>query len=183
MLTAVGKLIVLMSTQVIPGAGIGLSAIVEFKNPLDGSTYYTNGYAQATNMGFMAGSITYNNSGVYVGSGSTPATESDWELETPILGNKLTGSFTTSYSVNSDKNVMYVNYDYVLTNLTQEDITIREIGRTTLVATNPTKGEAVQTGTTYKKPVLVDRTVLETPVVIPAGEAATVRYQFVYDAS
>lgn len=180
MLTAVGKKIVLISTAALPSGDIGKSAIIEAKDINSGSTVYTNGYIIGETMTFAAGSVPTSSSGFYVGSGSTPATENDWQLEHPLLDNKLKANYTTSYTINSGQTVMYVNYDYVITNLTQDEITIRELGRFAAVYTNTTKGDSV--GNT-KKVVLVDRTVLETPVVIPAGEAATVRYQFAYDAS
>ena len=180
MLTAVGKKIILMSSTALPGGDVGKGAIIEMKDIKTGSIFYTNGYPNDQSMTLANSAITLTGSRVYVGSGSTPATENDWFLESPLVNNEFTANHTSSYTLNSDKTIMYVNNDYVITNQTQNEITIREIGRAICVYTSTTKGDSVSS---TKKAALVDRTVLETPVVIPAGEAATVRYQFAYDVS
>ena len=180
MVTAVGKKIMMMSNSVFPNGSIGKSAIIEITDIVSESIFYTNGKIQGEAMTFAAGSVPTGSSGIYVGSGSTSPSETDWKLESPLLGNQLSANSVTSYSVNDANTIMYVNYDYVLSNNTQNEITIREIGRFAAVYVSSTKGNDV---TNTKKVALVDRTVLETPVVIPAGEAATVRYRFVYDVS
>lgn len=121
-------------------------------------------------------------SGIAVGSGDTPPTENDYALEAKING--LTGSVNPA-SVNNvvydaENEVLNFYVDLTLTNSTSDPVTIKEIGFYGFTYYGSTIGQAP--GNT-RVPALIDRTLLETPVTIPAGEAAVIRYQFDIDVS
>lgn len=106
--------------------------------------------------------------GVSFGTGTTPATSSDYVLES-ILG-------STQISVSAPSAVSFSRFDthdeysvtFGITNKTAEAITITEVGLTAL----PTDANVMGV---YSY-VLVDRTVLDTPVTIPAGQSKQITY-------
>ena len=103
--------------------------------------------------------------GVSFGTGTTPATVSDYCLES-ILGD-------TQISVVAPSKVSYSRGDtfdeysvsFGATNKTSDAITISEVGLT-VGASNGS----------YNYTVLVDRTVLDTPVTIPAHQTKHIAY-------
>ena len=105
---------------------------------------------------------TINSYGVAFGTSTTPATVSDYRLES-ILDN-------TKISVASPSEVSYSRLDaheeysvtFGITNITSNAITIAEVG---IVA---------KINDFYY--ALVDRTVLDTPVTIPAGQSKQITY-------
>ena len=107
--------------------------------------------------------------GVSFGTGTTPADASNYKLES-ILN-------TTQISVANPSAVSYSQFDthdehsvtFGVTNKTAEAITISEIGLTAI----PYKGSSSSGITNY---ALVDRTVLDTPVTIPAGQSKQITY-------
>ena len=102
--------------------------------------------------------------GVSFGIGTTPATASDYCLES-ILG-------TTQISVSVPSTVSYSRVDtyeeysvtFGVTNKTADAITISEVGLTIYNNNSP-----------YPY-VLVDRTVLDEPITIPAGQSKQITY-------
>ena len=115
-----------------------------------------------------SGSVSAN--GVCFGTGTTPATTSDYCLES-ILSNtqiSVTAPSVVSYSRGDTFDEYSVSFG--VTNITDEAITISEVG---LIAT-PYYVFATQGSTVYY--VLVDRTVLDTPVTIPANETKHIAY-------
>lgn len=111
-----------------------------------------------------------SNAGIIVGSGNAPAALSDYDLDDQITTG-LTGAATVSTGIDTSGNI-YLNFDIVYTNTSNADITIREIGwRGTVYCTTSAGGTTVTS-----KNALVDRTVLETPVTIAAGDNETIRY-------
>ena len=103
-----------------------------------------------------------NDSGVSFGIGTTPAAVSDYCLES-ILGDTQI-SVTVPSAVSFSRGNTYEEYSvtFGVTNKTADAITISEVG---LIA-------APQTA----YPVLVDRTVLDAPVTIPAGQSKQITY-------
>ena len=102
--------------------------------------------------------------GVSFGTGTTPATASDYCLES-ILG-------TTQISTSVPSTVSYSRVDtyeeysvtFGVTNKTADAITISEVGLTIYDSNKP-----------YAY-VLIDRTVLDTPITIPAGQSKQITY-------
>lgn len=129
--------------------------------------FYINGHSLAAYMGehvkmgqakFISnkdsGEVYY---GVCFGSGTTPATEDDYCMEGDLFTN-YTYSQTYEYGNGS------VTYKYTLTNNGDEPFTIGEIGIVTDVRSAVSSNSPV-----YKSMVLLERTVLESPITIPAN--------------
>lgn len=107
--------------------------------------------------------------GVVVGSGDTPVTEDDYELDSMITSG-ITGSVSILRTETS--NSVSAKLAVTIQNSGNESVTIREIGLIQPVGVANTKGN--NTSTQY--PCLVERTVLDTPVVIDAGDYETIEY-------
>ena len=103
------------------------------------------------------------NGGVIFGTGTTPPTIDDYELESDIIS---TISGSASVTPTFDDTGMTLTAIYVLTNTGSADITIGEIG---LIASG------MYSQDWYMK-LLLERTVLDTPLTIPAGEIGKVTY-------
>lgn len=102
--------------------------------------------------------------GVIFGTGTTPPTIDDYYLS----GNLIT-SFTALTSVNVliDDDGCTFTTTYTLTNTSENDFTVGEIG----IMCNP-----ASTGSAAASKALYERTVLDTPITIPAGGIGVVTY-------
>ena len=93
---------------------------------------------------------------IRVGTGTTAPTSSDYELEaitTELTVDSITNSITTN-NTNT--------YTAIVSNPTNADIQLREIGLYTNI---------------WSREYLLDRTVLTTPITIPAGESKPITYE------
>ena len=137
-----------------------------------GDTYYAanqiyNSMPSATNTDFT---LNATNTGISVGSGTTAAAESDYQLEAPIV-NGLACSLIKSCGLDSD-GYPYLQIDMMMLNTSSEPITIAEIGyKQNLRCSNTEFGTSISDRT-----CLLDRTVLATPVTIAAGDYKIIRY-------
>lgn len=111
-----------------------------------------------------------NNAGISVGSGGTAATRNDYQLESPItaglsgLMNRVAGLDANGYP--------FLQFDIMLTNVSDSDITIREIGYKQSLRVCDTLG-----GTSIgNRTCLIDRSVLSSAVTIAPGNYAVIRY-------
>lgn len=112
--------------------------------------------------------------GVYFGSGATPPTREDFKLENPITSG-LTITNPSSLVWGGDGNGNYsIAADFVLRNTTDAEIVVREVGFVSAI---------VKSHDADFYPFLMERTVLETPVTIPAGEARLIEYKFTFNQS
>lgn len=114
--------------------------------------------------------LTASAAGISVGSGNTAATENDYQLVTPITSG-LTGVVTVSKGVESGS--AYITLNIALTNTSGSSITISEI-----CYKQEFKVAATQSGTTTSSAVcMVDRSVLDTALTIPASGQAVLTYK------
>lgn len=114
--------------------------------------------------------LTASAAGISVGSGSTAATENDYQLETPITSG-LTGVVTVDKGVDSGS--AYITLNIALTNTSGSSITISEI-----CYKQEFKVAATQSGTTTSSAVcMVDRSVLDTALTIAASGQAVLTYK------
>ena len=106
--------------------------------------------------------------GVSFGTGNTPAAISDYYLES-ILDSKKIGVATPS-AVSFSQFDTYEEHSvtFGITNKTAEAITISEVGLTAV--------PYYSSSTSTRKCVLVDRTVLDNPITIPAGQSKQITY-------
>lgn len=108
----------------------------------------------------------YTDMGVCVGRGNTPADKTDYQLEN-LISSGL-NQLSRTNALNILDNGIEIVYAFILQNVSEEDITISEIG---LMA-----GSYSSASNNAYYALLVDRTVLDVPVTIPAGETKTISY-------
>lgn len=106
------------------------------------------------------------NSGVQFGSGKTPATADDYKLESQITSG-LTVANPGNISRSCDDDGIHMSCTFGVKNADTKPVEISEIG---MVASFNTSGSS------YSGYFLVERTVLETPIVIPVGESRQITY-------
>lgn len=110
--------------------------------------------------------------GVFFGSGSTPATENDYTLESPITSGLTVENNANPFDVVKEADGRWsVVGGYILRNTSDAEIVIREIGVVTIV---PYSASAYA-------PCLMERTVFAEPVNIPTGAAKYVEYKFTFN--
>lgn len=103
--------------------------------------------------------------GVWFGTSPTPATKEDYSLGSAITSG-LTVTSPSSVTQKDEGGGKYTFLsDFIVRNDTEADINIYEIGLFTV----PVEGPAAYS-------ILVERTVLTEPIVIPAGESKLVTY-------
>ena len=105
--------------------------------------------------------------GVSFGTGTTPATASDYVLESILDDNKINVSTPSSISFSRYDTYEEYTVTFGVTNKTADAITISEMGLTAMPYSPPS-------GSNYY--VLVDRTVFDAPVTIPAGQSKQITY-------
>lgn len=134
----------------------------------DGYNGYNYSYYSYPYLGRVEKS-TSSYSGVIFGTGSTAPTVDDY---------KLSGSIVTGFSYSATKTSvtysdtgMTVSWTYSITSTASSDITIREVGL--IASTSGSSGAANM--------CLLDRTILDEPVTIPAGGVGQVTYTITMD--
>lgn len=130
------------------------------------STLFTS-YVEST------GTASY---GFAVGSGDTPATENDYCLDSILSGLSLSSSPSVQMVYDSSTGKFNLHVDLTLSNNTENDIIIKEIGSFFTAYTSETLGGAPTTGAYYQKSFMLSRVVLDSPVTIGAGQSGVVRY-------
>lgn len=105
--------------------------------------------------------------GVSFGTGTTPATASDYVLESILDDNKINVSTPSSISFSRYDTYEEYTVTFGVTNKTADAITISEMGLTA-VPYSPHSGNNFF--------ALVDRTVLDAPITIPAGQSKQITY-------
>lgn len=140
---------------------------------VDGTTKYFSLLSNNNFPATVATSVIFSarSAGIQVGTGSTSATEDDYKLEAQITSGMSASSTTQTGGVDSSGNP-YLEYLFTLTNNTSSDVVVREIGYVQQLRTSNTQGSGVS-GNCY---CLFDRTVLTTPVTVPANDSAAVKY-------
>ena len=132
--------------------------------------YYNASYYSVYNLAEALQYIrtNYENGGVRFGTGNTPATLDDYKLSGDII---TTLSGNCAISKGEDAEGAYITALYTLTNTGDSDVTVAEVG--TFVHINKTNSS------THAYP-MIDRTVLDTPVTIPAGGVGQVEYTITF---
>ena len=113
-----------------------------------------------------------SNNGVVLGDGDTPPTFEDYTLAGNPISNFV---FTASISrLNIDNSGAMIRALYTITNNNSVEITIKEL---CLIV------NATQFSSSYdaKNKIVLDRTVLDTPVTIPAGGIGQVEYTITFN--
>ena len=111
-----------------------------------------------------------NAAGITLGRGATPPTESDWRLESPITGD--VSATVTARNVYVEGGDLCLRYSITVTNTGSSSLTLAEIGYKQTV-----RASAVANGTSDdNRVVLLDRTLIEPAITLPAGGATVINY-------
>ena len=127
------------------------------------------------NVKFIGSRLSYPSSyslsqSIKLGSGTTPETENDYQIETPLTGVSMsTPSYTTFFDENENPTLAF---DFTVTNNEATEKVLSEIALYGGLFGSNTKGANANTTYTF----MIDRTVLSTPITIPANGYAAVRY-------
>lgn len=113
--------------------------------------------------------------GISVGTGTTPATENDYQLENTITSG-ITLTVADVYEDPDEMNNPRTVYKLNITNNGAETITVGEVGIKYNCPTYPTLGQTKSNQTLMSSMLLLDRTVLSTPVTIAPGDAGIIDY-------
>ena len=155
-------------------------AIIPVKDIVDKEDCYAR--VVPNNVSFdpiVTSSLLASAKGVIFGSGTTPATENDYDMPNRITsGISVVKSDGSVYSEENDTVTYYLQY--TITNTSQSEKTISEMGIIQSVYTDTTSGG---TSSSRTRPILADHTVLAEPLVIPAGESGILRWSVVCDVS
>ena len=160
--------------QMISSSSTTPQGLVSVKD-VSGTTRYISCYLTNNFPYGMSSYVTFDAglSGIQVGTGSTAATEDDYKLESQITSGMSASSTTPTWSVDNSGNP-YLEYLFTLTNTTSSDIMVREIGYVQQFRLANTQGGSAVNTVRY---LLLDRTVLDTPVTVPAGDSAAIKYR------
>lgn len=135
------------------------------------SARYNDGYCWPYNA-YRDCRLNSNDPGIHFGSGTTAATEDDYYLESKITAG-LQFQLGSVNAMDEDGNP-YLRFDIMVTNTNQiggSSITIAEVAYTQFALV------LNEAGTTLERHiVMLDRTVLTTPVVLQPQEYALIRY-------
>lgn len=126
----------------------------------------------STSYGYLTSfSTSLNSTGIKVGSSNAVESASDYTL-TSLITTGISGSIAIqSRTVDASGNSK-VTLLVTITNTGATDVTISEIGYFVQMKGGTTVGST----TTTNYYIMLDRTLLDTPVTIPAGSSATITY-------
>ena len=157
----------LLSVMLQANTGFGMVACKD----TGGNTVYAAGMFTSSNFpAKLTTTLTTSATdvGIVLGSGTTPATENDYRIETPVTG--VSASISGSNSLISGNPAR--TYTIEVTNNNASSVTISEVAYIQKVSCANT----LESSTTYTKNVCFDRTLLSSPVTIGAGETKTIAY-------
>ena len=113
--------------------------------------------------------------GISIGTGDTPPTEEDYNLEATITSG-VTMTLTETASGIDAPGMPYIQFKITVTNTGSDPITVKEIGYKRQASVKLSLGYS-SSGGTGNTVLLLDRTVLDTPVTIAAGDAGIITYK------
>lgn len=147
------------------GGSSGYAYNKVIKDRTDTSFYPSHGLA------FTSTYVGNTNSGVIFGTGNTPATDEDIDLESQITSGLSVASPIVTKGMDGTK--CFVTLRYVVSNTTSADIIIKEVGMRCAVTAGTSAGQTTGLSNRY---ILADRTVLATPLTVPASSNAVLEY-------
>lgn len=120
-----------------------------------------------------------NAAGFVVGTGTTAPSLDDYKLESQITSG-ITMNFTNSRRYVNSSGKPTIENIYTITNNGSSDITISEVGLVSYNINCCTSSSATSTGANN---VLIDRTLLDTPVTIASRGSASINYTISSDVT
>ena len=139
-------------------------------------------YAQSIT-GFVAAqaSGTISN-GLYLGNGATPATQKDYTLESPITsGLTVSGNGNTPSLENVVEGVYSYNYSFSVTNTSENEINIYEIGLFVPLYSSTYTSGAPNMYYVPQHSTMVKRDVLTEPITIAPGATKVINYKLTFN--
>ena len=139
---------------------------------VNGKPYYAHGAFTFPASRAETYTLTAGAAGVSFGTGSTPATEDDINLEKTITGG-ITVTLTSRVAGCDAPGNPFLRYTFTVTNTGSAPLTIREVGykQSIKCATTPGRSNSVDAV------CLLDRTVLDAPLEIAPTDAAVLVYK------
>ena len=119
-------------------------------------------------------------SGVSFGSGTTPPTLDDYQIESIFDDQQISAALTHWVRGIDSNNKPYMELTYIVTNRTSGPITVSEVA---IVSGDIAVCGSYSDTSAYYNDVLIDRTLLDTPVSIPSGDSASIKYRITCDMS
>ena len=150
--------------------GISYKNTSNISKTWDSSSTTANENAVKTTFRRLNAPVTNSSSqGTYirVGTGTTAPTEDDYNLET-WNSDIVCDSISSAYTPNSTK-----SYTATFSNTTANDVQVTEIGLFVTMA-------IFTDSATNDEDVLLDRTILSTPITIPAGQSKSITYEIAF---
>lgn len=160
----------LQRSLLIWGGNSNLYGTFYYKN-IQGNDRYMSGYTFTPSAWTYATSAT--SAGIHLGSGTTTPTATDEALENDLFDSisvQVTSTVREKVAGGWSQTVYMT-----VTNTSDESITVAEIGYYGSVRGGTTEGGTSSTNSNMV--TMFDRTLLPTPVTIPAGDAATISYR------
>lgn len=134
----------------------------------DGSHYY---YIPSTSERRYNTFTTYaNTAGFYIGSGTNPPAATDYCLQSRITSGF---SASTSYSFIDDNGTPTLQIIMTITNTSNSDLTIAEIGHFRIMKATPTQYSG---SGSRNDAYMTERNVLSTPIVLAPNDYTTIKY-------
>lgn len=159
-----------VKVNTLASGGSAYAFNVPIKNTSNQTRYLASGsYLNIGNATSIQGNAI--NAGISVGTSDTPATDEDYILGATITSG-LSGVVTNTHGM--DDNDPYVIFNVVLSNTTTSDIVVKEIGLKISMSSGSSPNS---TSGISSSAVLVDRTVLDTPLTVPARGNAALQYK------
>lgn len=120
--------------------------------------FFATALARAENANFHS---------IYFGSGTSPVTREDYSLK--FVDSSLSVQ-NTKFTGKDDSGRPYCKHVLLCTNVSSVSVTIAEIGYA------PRMYGVDESGSNHKDPVLMDRTLLSSPVTLAPGESCSIDY-------
>ena len=139
---------------------------------INGNIYYLASKINNSFPYYVSHSIVFDNSyGIHLGSNDTPATEEDYNLKAQITSGLSVSALLRTNGIDANGNP-YLELLGTLLNTTNSDIVIREVG----YFQNLQAGTSQNATSLTNRVFMFDRTVLTSPLIVPANDAAALKY-------
>ena len=139
-------------------------------------TYYLTGYLGTSNYPYSVNTsytASATSAGVSFGKGTTASTGSEYNLESTITSGLTVNTISTQRYSDAD-GYIYSEFVYSVANSSSDAITISEVGWKAQMYAYSTV-DSTSNGTSYV--FLMDRTVLDEPITIAAGDVVKLVYR------
>ena len=115
--------------------------------------------------------------GIVIGTGNTAPTENDYFLESQITSG-FDAVLSDGHRGRDGNGKIYMEFVYIISNTGTSDLTIKEIGAVTYNARVKTSASTTSVNNAY---ILVDRTLLDSPLTIAPNKGGLLTYRITSD--